>query len=89
MTECRRVEYSGRVQGVGFRFTVARLATNHAVRGYVKNLPDGRVEVVAEGEPKEIDAFLHAIDQQMAGYIEESRVEARAVQGFADFRIAY
>jgi len=89
MTECRRVEYSGRVQGVGFRYTVLRLAKNHAVQGYVKNLANGHVEVVAEGTTAEIDAFLRGIERVMAGYVEESRVETVPVQGFTDFRVAY
>ena len=47
--ERRRIYYSGRVQGVGFRFSTQRLASGFAVAGSVKNLRDGRVEVVAEG----------------------------------------
>ena len=46
----RRVYFSGRVQGVGFRFTCQSLARGFEVAGYVRNLPDGRVELVAEGE---------------------------------------
>ena len=47
--ERRIVHYTGRVQGVGFRFTTCRLAESFAVAGRVKNLPDGRVRVVVEG----------------------------------------
>ena len=49
--ERRRVVFSGRVQGVGFRFTCQSLARGFDVAGYVRNLADGRVELVAEGEP--------------------------------------
>jgi acylphosphatase len=53
--------YSGHVQGVGFRFTVKRVATGYEVAGVVRNLPDGRVELVAEGERNELEAFRAAI----------------------------
>jgi acylphosphatase len=49
---------SGRVQGVGFRFFTCRLAESFRVTGGVKNLPDGSVEIVAEGEREEVEAFL-------------------------------
>ena len=45
----REVYFSGRVQGVGFRYTVRMVASRFAVTGFVKNLPDGRVQLVAEG----------------------------------------
>ena len=61
--ERRRVVYTGRVHGVGFRFTARRIAGKVPVTGYVRNLPDGRVELLAEGEPKTIlsDPALAAI----------------------------
>ena len=69
----RRVEirYSGRVQGVGFRFTAERFAVAHKVVGYVRNLADGRVEVVAEGEENTLKEFLDTIRQDM-GYLVSS-----------------
>ncbi|MBW2971094.1 acylphosphatase [Candidatus Woesearchaeota archaeon] len=48
----------GRVQGVGYRAKTRRLASQFDIKGYVKNLPDGRVEVVAEGNDKNIDKFV-------------------------------
>ena len=54
----RRVHFSGRVQGVGFRYTCQSIARGFDVGGYVRNLPDGRVEPLAEGEPGELDNFL-------------------------------
>ena len=50
----RTSHFSGHVQGVGFRYTVADVAEDFDVRGYVRNLPDGRVELVAEGDEAEI-----------------------------------
>ncbi len=53
--------YSGHVQGVGFRYTVRQVATGFEVAGTVRNLPDGRVELVAEGQRAELEAFRQAI----------------------------
>ncbi|MEO6787707.1 MAG: acylphosphatase [Chthoniobacteraceae bacterium] len=57
----RHVLFEGRVQGVGFRWTVKNLACGYDVTGWVKNLPDGRVEMQASGESEEVDAFIEAI----------------------------
>ena len=66
-----RVHYEGRVQGVGFRYTVKNLAREFEVSGTVANLPDGRVELLASGEPEEVDAFLDAIATSgLAGHID-------------------
>ncbi|HEV3167094.1 MAG TPA: acylphosphatase [Isosphaeraceae bacterium] len=68
--ERRRVLYRGRVQGVGFRYTTRELAADFTVSGFVRNLRDGKVEVVVEGENAEIAAFLDAISRQMGVYIQ-------------------
>jgi acylphosphatase len=70
----RRVYYSGQVQGVGFRYTSYRLAQDHAVAGYVRNLADGRVELVAEGNPAEVDSLLETIRRQMHPYIRDIQI---------------
>ena len=57
----KRIFYEGRVQGVGFRFSVKELAAGFEVTGYVRNLPDGRVELEAQGAEQEVDAFLQAV----------------------------
>jgi acylphosphatase len=81
-----RVLFRGRVQGVGFRATTHRLARSRAVAGYVKNLPDGTVELVAQGSPAEITGFLDAIAQRFAGYIRDTErtsiTTAEAYEGF-------
>jgi acylphosphatase len=89
MTIGRRVHYSGRVQGVGFRYAALRLAQGHAVQGLVRNLPDGRVEMVVEGECAEVERFLEAVRRNMDGYIEATTIEDEPPQGFTDFRIGY
>jgi acylphosphatase len=66
--------FSGTVQGVGFRYTTERVARNHPVSGYVRNLPDGRVEVVAEGGQNDLRSFLKDILEAMAGYVRDQEV---------------
>jgi acylphosphatase len=89
MTVRRRVYYSGRVQGVGFRYTAQGLAQDYAVTGFVRNLPDRRVELVAEGEPAEVERFLEAVRRQMDGYIDDESVRDETPHGLTDFRIEH
>jgi acylphosphatase len=62
--------FSGTVQGVGFRFMTRQIATQYAVAGFVKNLSDGRVEMVVEGEAREVNALLHSIRERMSDFVE-------------------
>jgi len=73
--ERREVHYWGYVQGVGFRYTVQRIARRHEVVGFVRNLSDGRVQLVAEGVSGELDRFLGRIAEAMGGYIDRADVE--------------
>jgi len=86
-TVCKRVYYSGQVQGVGFRYTAQGLARGYLVTGYVRNLPSGAVELVAEGEPDPVEAFLAAVARQMAGYITHTVVHEDPPSGLSAFRI--
>jgi acylphosphatase len=72
-TERRTVVYSGRVQGVGFRWTTVQQSRRFAVGGFVRNRDDGSVELVAEGEPGELDRFLAAVAEAMKAHIRETR----------------
>ena len=72
-TMAQQIFYSGRVQGVGFRYTVKQTAAGYEVVGSVRNLPDGRVELQVAGEEGEVEAFLKAIGSgQLAGYIKQA-----------------
>jgi acylphosphatase len=86
---CQRVIYSGRVQGVGFRLTAQRVATGFAVGGFVRNLPAGEVELVAEGEADEVARFLAAVAQRMAGYIQNVTVRDESPSGQQGFQIRH
>lgn len=88
-TVCKHVLYSGRVQGVGFRYTAQALAAGHPVAGYVRNLPSGEVELVAEGEDGVVEAFLASVAQRMAAYIRNTTVQDVAPSGQRDFQIRH
>jgi len=77
----RQVFYEGRVQGVGFRYTVRQLAKGFDVVGWVRNLVDGRVEVQVSGEPDEVNEFLTAIrESELAGFIKAEQEHQIAPQ---------
>ena len=69
------VIYEGRVQGIGFRFTCQRIAEDLGVMGWVRNMPDGNVELIAEGEETVIQEFLSGIKENMGRYINRDRIE--------------
>ena len=85
-----RVLYTGRVQGVGFRYRTERIAVGLPVAGFVRNLPDGRVELVAEGSREAVGRFLAGIDADMAGYIRDRQiVEGAATGEFGGFSVRF
>jgi acylphosphatase len=84
----KSVYYAGRVQGVGFRYTAQAIARRYDVSGYVRNLPDGRVELVVEGERHELAAFLDDVRERMIHHIRDERIDTQPATGeFAGFEI--
>jgi acylphosphatase len=81
--------YSGRVQGVGFRYTTKNVAMGFEVTGAVRNLPDGRVELIAEGPREELEAFRTAIGESGLGsFISNEQVSWEEAKGeFRGFEI--
>jgi len=84
-----QIFYSGQVQGVGFRYTAKSVATGFEVTGTVRNLPDGRVELVAEGTREELEAFRRAIRQAgLEHFIKNEEVHwSNAMGSFRGFEI--
>jgi acylphosphatase len=76
-----RVIYSGRVQGVCFRATALELARSRPVVGFVRNCPDGTVELEAEGQPDQVEAFLVTVAQEFHGYIRNAEHTALPARG--------
>jgi acylphosphatase len=86
----RQVVYSGRVQGVCFRATSADLSRGFKVVGYVRNLPDGTVELEAEGPPAEVEGFLAAVSRHFRGLITREQLStAVPLRNETDFDIRY
>ena len=81
--ECLRLHayLSGRVQGVGMRATVMHLARAQALTGWVRNLPDGRVELVAEGSSEALSSFLNELRNLMGSYIRDLQEEYGTASG--------
>jgi len=84
----KTIHFFGNVQGVGFRYTTCSAAADFAVSGYVRNLPNGSVELAVEGETAEIERFLAALRNRMSGHIDrEECTEISATGEFAGFMI--
>ena len=82
--------FSGHVQGVGFRYTTQTIARRYPVTGYVRNLIDGRVELVMEGEERDLRAILEELKRQLQGYIERTDLQEHPALGeFAEFSIRH
>ena len=79
------VYFSGHVQGVGFRYAVRTVSLEFDVTGWVKNLSDGRVEMMSEGEQSELEAFQTAIPNAGLGrFIRDT--QAQWSEGTGEFR---
>lgn len=88
MKERLSVIFNGNVQGVGFRFNAKHTASRFDVAGNVRNLPDGTVELIAEGDKKELLAFVGAIREQFSHHIENAILEwSTATNEFNSFQI--
>lgn len=90
MTKRLHIYYSGSVQGVGFRYMVQSAARQSNITGWVKNLGDGRVEVICEGDEASLDKFLDRIKDIFDGYIKDAAIEPQVPTGeFKEFGIEF
>ena len=86
----KHVIFIGRVQGVGFRFTAHRMAHHHQLAGFVRNLPDGTVEMFAQGPARDIDDCIRDIKEYFGDYLRETRIqEIPTDPKYKDFRITF
>ena len=86
----RTVYFTGRVQGVGFRYTTRNIALGYNVEGYVRNLPDGRVELVMEGPDAEMDHVVEELRRKMNGFIRNVQCNTGPATGeFEHFSIRH
>ncbi len=86
----RHVIFIGRVQGVGFRYTAHRIANRHQLTGFVRNLPDGTVEMFAQGPAQDIDDCIQDIKEYFGDYLRETRIqEIPTDPKYKDFRITF
>ena len=70
----KQIIFIGNVQGVGFRYTARRIADNCGLTGYVRNLPNGSVEMFAQASKKDLDDCLEQIGEYFAGYIRDMKI---------------
>ena len=80
----RIIHYSGRVQGVGFRYTVQNIVLQYNVFGYVRNLSDGKVELVMEGNDSEMDQVAQRVFEKMAEFVKKATVQDAPATGEFD-----
>jgi acylphosphatase len=82
--------FSGLVQGVGFRYTAIRLARRARVTGWAKNLDDGRVEIVAEGDGPVVQQFLDELRDYFSRYVRAVQLDWEEATGkFAEFGVHF
>ncbi len=86
----KKVIFTGRVQGVGFRYTAHRISGNYRVSGYVKNLANSNVEMFVQGRADEVDAMIEDICEYFSGYIREAQISLAAQDSkYKNFIISY
>lgn len=86
----KRIIFIGRVQGVGFRFTAFNIANRHQLTGFVCNLPDNTVEMLAQGPSETIDECIQDIEESFGGYIRETKTtEIPYDPKYKDFKITF
>jgi acylphosphatase len=82
--------FSGLVQGVGFRYTAIRLARRAGVTGWAKNLFDGRVEIVGEGDEASLEQFVRELRDHFSTYVRDTQVEWLEATGeFTEFGVRF
>ena len=90
MVKGYEVIFSGVVQGVGFRFSARNLAAKYKIKGWVMNLSDGRVKLLAEGSREDLDNFLYDLRDEFKRYIVDYMLREKEDSGdYEDFQIKF
>jgi acylphosphatase len=89
MDVCKRVIYTGRVQGVGFRYTAQRLASGQPIAGTVRNCSDGSVELTVQGKVTDVQVFLMAVSRQMGDLIADEKISDAETKPITGFHIVF
>ena len=90
MMVCISIKVIGKVQGVGFRFTAHRIARRYDLVGFVRNLPNGSVEMLAQGVASDIQNCLDDISENFTGHIRDTKIEdAAADNSLNEFVITF
>ncbi|MHC4545691.1 MAG: acylphosphatase [Planctomycetota bacterium] len=86
----KHIVFVGRVQGVGFRFTAFHSANICKLTGFVRNCPDGTVEMLAQGPADKITACIQEIEESFPGYVRETKIEEIPIDPqHMDFKITF
>ena len=86
----KHIIFIGQVQGVGFRFTAFRIANSYKLTGFVRNAPEGTVEMLTQGSPDDIADCIRDIQDSFAGYIRETKIEEIPPDPkYTDFKITF
>jgi acylphosphatase len=86
----KHIVFVGRVQGVGFRFTAFHSANRYKLTGFVRNSPDGSVDMLAQGTDTDIDDCIRDIKGSFSGYIRETKIEEILPDlQYRDFKITF
>jgi acylphosphatase len=86
----KHVIFSGQVQGVGFRYTAKQIAQQYGATGFVRNLPDGTVEMLVQGPAQDVDNCLQEIQESFMGYIRDTHIEPAPCNArYTEFRITF
>ena len=86
----RHIIFIGRVQGVGFRYTARTIAYRHQLTGFVRNLPDGTVEMLAQGHAEDVESCIADINDYFGQYIRKTDIQEYTHDpSYTDFRITF
>ena len=89
-TTAKKIVFSGRVQGVGFRFTAYNSAKRFNLTGYVRNLPDGSVEMIAQGSDNDITTCIDDIKCTLSDYIKNVNIQnIPSKSDYREFKITF